>query len=341
MRSAGVSRAVWSMSGGWTGMARRGSALACGLTPVRRGTIYTFLPMREPSPLAAHIHAPFFTMLARREVALEVPLNDYLMGEIAASCLQLLRALRDGGDHQTVAPLVVDLAAWNPDLHEYLSRACEEAGSTLETEQIVPVAGMAGWSSLRDAYTWPLRLGRLSVVTAPALAAVADPILDPQVGPDRQDSMVKLHRAVLGKEMEPATETLAGWVESLAKSMQTSRSTGLDAWARFYDDLAVAFSGSAAGALRGREIVLDQDSRLRPAMGSAREDRRTRQLFFSPSADDEDGGPAAATKLPRPLAARVPLHPSRHPLDDPRARPSATAREGLPGVERTGPRVPY
>lgn len=269
------------------------------------GTIYTFLPMQEPSPLAAHVHAPFFTKLARREVALEVPLNDYLMGEIAATCLQLLRALRDGGDHQTVMPLVVDLAAWNPDLHEYLSRACEEADSSLETEQIVPVAGTGDWSSLRDAYTWPPRLGRLSVVTAPALAAVADPILDPQVGPDRQDSIVRLHRAVLKTEMEPHAEALAGWVESLARSMQASRSTGLDTWARFYDDLATAFTGTAVGELRGREIILDQDSRLRPAMGSAREDRRTRQLFFSPSADDEEGGPAAATKLPGPLAARV------------------------------------
>jgi len=269
------------------------------------GTIYTFLPMREPSPLAAHVHAPFFTKLARREIALEVPLNDYLMGEIAATCLQLLRALRDGSDHQTVAPLVVDLAAWNPNLHQYLNHACEEADSSLKTEPIVPVAGRADWSSLRDAYTWPPRLGRLSAVTAPALAAVADPILDPQVGPERQDSMIKLHHAVLGKEMEPSAKTLAGWVESLAKSMQASHSTGLDAWARFYDDLAVAFSGPAASALRGREIILDQDSRLQPAMGSAREDRRTRQLFFSPSADDEDGGSAAAMKLPRPLSARV------------------------------------
>jgi uncharacterized protein DUF3883 len=288
----------------WDGEAWVGVALP--LDELRApGTIYTFLPMKEPSPLAAHVHAPFFTKLARGDVALEVPLNDYLMGEIAATCLQLLRALRDGGDHQTVMPLVVDLAAWNPDQRQYLSRACEETGSSLETEQIIPVAGTGGWSSLTDAYTWPPRLGRLSVVTAPALAAVGDPILDPQVGQDRQDSMTKLHRAVLGTEMEPLAKTLAGWVESLAKSLQSARSTGPDTWARFYDDLATAFTGTAAGELRGREVILDQDSRLRPAMGSAREDRRTRQLFFSPSADDEDGGPAAATKLPRPLATRV------------------------------------
>ena len=92
----------------------------------------------------------------------------------------------------------------NPDLREYLSQACDEAGSSLETEQIVPVAGTDGWSSLRDAYTLPPRLGSLSVVTAPALAAVSVPILDPQVGRDRQDGMIKLHSAVLGQKWNPA-----------------------------------------------------------------------------------------------------------------------------------------
>ena len=56
--------------------------------------MYTFLPIEEPSPLTAHVHAPFFTNLARREVSLEVPLNDHLMGEIAAAWLELLRTQR-------------------------------------------------------------------------------------------------------------------------------------------------------------------------------------------------------------------------------------------------------
>ena len=41
------------------------------------GRVYTFLPMEEPSPLAAHVHAPFFTKLARREFGLDVPLNTF------------------------------------------------------------------------------------------------------------------------------------------------------------------------------------------------------------------------------------------------------------------------
>jgi hypothetical protein len=152
--------------------------------------------MQEPSPLAAHVHAPFFTKLARRELGLDVSLNEYLMGEIATTCLQLLRALRGADDHETAAPLVVDLAAWGPRHHGFISRACIEAGSTLETENLVPVAGKADWSCLRDAYAWPSRLDALSVVSAHALAALGCPILDPRVGPERQNRLAELHRAV-------------------------------------------------------------------------------------------------------------------------------------------------
>jgi hypothetical protein len=286
----------------WDGDAWVGVAIRLD-EPLGSGKVYTFLPMEEPAPLAAHVHAPFFTKLARREFGLDVPLNSYLMGEIAATCLGLLRALRDAGDPVTVAPLVVDLAAWRPPHHRFLVKACADAGSTLQSEQFVPVAGQAEWSSLEDAFAWPTRLKPLSVVTAEAVAAQGHRILDPTVGTDRQDRLITLHRAVLGTVMEASAETLAIWVESLAGSLQSPGDVAMETWAGFYDDLAVVFSGGAT-ALRGRSIILDQDSKLQPAMGAEREDRRAPQLFFSPSADDE-GTDATATKLPRALASRI------------------------------------
>jgi hypothetical protein len=46
--------------------------------------LYTFLPMENsPAPLAAHANAPFFTKLARSSVSFAVPLNDFLLNEIA------------------------------------------------------------------------------------------------------------------------------------------------------------------------------------------------------------------------------------------------------------------
>ena len=103
--------------------------------------------------------------------------------------------------------------------------------------------------------------------------------------------------------MEATAETLAIWVESLASSLHSLGDVAMDTWASFYDDLAVVFNGGAT-ELRGRSIILDQDSKLQRAMGSERDDRRAPQLFFSPSADDE-GTDATATKLPRALASRI------------------------------------
>lgn len=286
----------------WDGEAWVGVAVPLG-APSGAGTIYTFLPTQQPSPSAAHVHAPFFAKLARREVNVDVALNDYLMGEIAAASLSLLRSLRDTGDHETAALFVVDLAAWSPGYHRFLSRACEQAGSSLRTEGLVPLAGKAEWSSLEEAYAWPARLSGLSVVTPEALAAIGCPILDPRVGQDRQKRLADLHQAVIEAGMEPSLQTLADWSESLASAMQSAGDSEREAWAGFYDDLAIAFQWSPA-ELRGRKIILDQESRLQPAMGAEAEERRARQLFFAPSADDEEGD-TVAVKLPRPLAARV------------------------------------
>lgn len=119
--------------------------------------MYTFLPMQEESPLSAHVHAPFFTKLARRDVEVDVPLNAFLMGEVAVACLELLRALRDGGEREAVAPIVVDLATWREPYLRYLSSAFDAAGATLEDEPLLPGADQRSWMSVRDCYVLPAR----------------------------------------------------------------------------------------------------------------------------------------------------------------------------------------
>ncbi len=240
----------------WDGEAWVGVALRLD-EALEVGTAYTFLPMEEASPLAAHVHAPFFTKLARREVSLDVPLNAFLMGEVAAACVEPARALREGGDHESVAPHVVDLVAWTSPRHHFLVRACEEMGTTLTTEAVVPVAGKAAWSTLEDAYAWPRRTAALSVVSAEAVAGVGSPVLDPKVGAERQARLTALHKAVLGMSMTPGAETLAEWVESLAGASK-SEDIDYEDWARFDDDLAVLFEDSSA-AVR-RSVVVGSSS---------------------------------------------------------------------------------
>jgi hypothetical protein len=272
--------------------------------PLQGGTTYTFLPMSEPSPLAGHVHAPFFTKLARRDVSLDVPLNDFLMEEIAAACLDLLHTLRDHGEHAAVAAHVVDLAAWTPPRHTYLARACDNRGTGLSAELFVPVAGRSAWTSLDEGYAWPDYPTALSVVSAEAIAGLGYPVLDPQVGSERRARLAALHQAVVGSRMNPDSETLAEWVESLAGALNTD-DPDFERWARFYDDLAVVFDRASAPALRGRRVVLDQDLDLRPAMGAEGEARRAPVVFFAPSVEDDGSDAAGAARLPRELENRV------------------------------------
>lgn len=263
--------------------------------------IYTFLPTQEQSPLNAHVHAPFFTKLARRDVNVGVPLNGFLMGQIAVACLGLLRALRDGGDREAVAQIVVDLATWREPYLKYLIDACAMAGTALADEPFLPVAGQPGWTSLHDSYTLPERGAKGAVITATALAALGHPILDPAIGADRLRRVAEVHEAVLGTGMNPEAGLLADWAEALAR--QLAEGAAPETWASYYDDLAALF-GDEPGVLRGRSIVLDQDSRLRPALGANRTERRTRQLFFPPSGGDE-GGEQAPVRMPPRLATRI------------------------------------
>lgn len=156
-------------------------------------------------------------------MSLEVPLNDFLMGEIAAACLDLAQTLRAQGGHAAVAAHVVDLVAWVPTGHRFLTRACAERGSTLETEALLPVAGKSEWTSLQEGYEWPRRLTALPVVSA-AVAALDYHVLDPEIGPERQARLAALHEAVLGSRMEPSDETLADWTESLAEALKADES---------------------------------------------------------------------------------------------------------------------
>lgn len=311
----------------WNGEESVGVAVPLGKPPGQH-LIYTFLPTQEESPLSAHVHAPFFTKLARRDVKVDVPLNAFLMGEIAATCLELLRALRDGGDRKAVAPVVVDLATWREQYLEYLANAFAAAGATLADDPFLPVAAQRGWASVRDCYVLPARGGEPTVITAATLAALGYPLLDPGIGKGRLHKVARLRDALLKTAIEPEAELLAEWVEALARHLQ-SAGTAADTWAAYYDDLAILFRDQP-NALRGKAIILDQDSRLRHALGAGRAERRSRQLFFPPAAGDADGH-AAPVRMPPTIATRISFTRSDLPWnigETGRQRPGRTFLQG-------------
>jgi hypothetical protein len=287
--------ADWDGSGAWVGLALRLDR------PLDAGRLYTFLPMAAaaPAPLCAHAHAPFFTKLARLSMSDGVPLNAYLLDELAALSAQLLRAVRDYAPGAIAAGLVPDLACWYPP-----ARLNAVLDGGLENEPLIPLAGGRGWAPLSTAYDWPDDARPWAELTRQALAQRGRDLLDAAaVGQPRQARIAKLHQALLGALMRPSSELTAEWAEDIAGSLPPPEATAaLARWAAFYDDVQQVFRSDPI-PLRGRRIVLDQAGALRRALGGdgpGRDDT----LFFSPEHSSADS-PARIPSDLRALRARM------------------------------------
>jgi hypothetical protein len=163
------------------------------------GSVYTFLPTEQISPVCAQVQAPFFANLARRRVDYAVPLNTFLMNRIAATCLDFMRILRDHAPQQKVAAAVVDLIAWEPERSDHLLEACPE----FTAENCLAVADGRSWSCLDEAYTWPTADPESvqSVITPAAVARLGYPIVQPAIGRMRLARLKALHEAVTIDEL--------------------------------------------------------------------------------------------------------------------------------------------
>lgn len=284
--------AKWSQ---WEGEAWVGIALRLD-KDLERGRLYTFLPMAGTAgaPFRGHAHAPFFTKLARLHISETVGLNSFLLDQLASLSVQLVRRLRTEGAQPIVRKFVLDLVCWDD-----FSRVNKAFDGKLADEPIVPLAGGDAWGTLRESFAWPDGAHLWRVLTPEALAEAGARILDSSVGSLRQAGVEKLHEGILAQLMHPSPETSAGWVESLAERLKPAGESQPGRWTGFYDDVAQAFADDPQ-VLRGRRIVLDQEGRLRPALGGeAGTGNDNQTIFFHPEDASSDGN----VQVPRKLKA--------------------------------------
>jgi len=280
----------------WSGDARVAIALRLD-EPLAAGRLYTFLPMSSEatSPICCHVHAPFFTKLARGQISVTITFNAFLLDQVACLARDLIIEL-DGRPPDVVpAGLMLDAACWEPP--ERLQSAFEAIGRDLADEPFVPIVGRRQRDSLRATFTWPYPGAR--VMTAPALARLGVGIVDPGVPDHRRNRLTRLHESVFGSGMDPAPSRIAEWVEQVAGRLTARARVPMERWADFYDDLAAIFSGNP-GELSGRKVVLDQQGHVIPALGGATPDgRRSRTVFFAP----DDSADETSSRVPRDLRA--------------------------------------
>lgn len=136
----------------------RGDAAVSIAVPVDDGAVegffFTFLPMSVEAPFAGHANAPFYTKMSRQHLNLRVPLNEFLIRELAELAIAALHTLT-GSTDSTWRRVYVDLLAWAPPHHRFMVDALRKRREVQEIKLPSLARGAAAWSPIRDVVAWP------------------------------------------------------------------------------------------------------------------------------------------------------------------------------------------
>lgn len=286
----------------WEGEARVGLAVPLG-DPLTAGRLYTFLPMGEhaTAPLPCHVNAPFFAKLARIDFEESVPLNDFLLDEVAMLSATLVIAASNGSV-ELPATAIADLLSWRAPGHTRLIRSFDAEGLDLSSSHLLPLRSPRdAWGAFGTTRAWDGE-GR-KIFTAAALARSRTiQLLDDGIEGDRLDRLNEVSRQVVGDDLRPSDEEIASCAEVLARAAE-KRSFNRRWWEPFYDELADLIS--TPGVLRGRRLLVDDDGKVqRCANPNAARPGAT--PFFSPrsiggTGDGEDVDLRIPTSLKRQI----------------------------------------
>ncbi|MBR7826635.1 hypothetical protein KDK95_09990 [Actinospica sp. MGRD01-02] len=244
---------------------------------VEAGRAYTYLPMgpSAASPMHGHVHAPFFTKLARLAFSPDVALNDFLLDQLASACLEFALLVKDHLPFKQAAPRVLDLLSWSEE-----PARLRKADPGILDLSLAPLVGER-WGRFGAAYAWPATR-TWAALTPTALTEAGALILDPRALAGRSQRIEPVRRSLSGRGMQPPSATVAEWAEHVARRMAEQPGT-LDgsAWSGFYDDLAHEFRSNAQ-LLCGRLLVIDQNGTLVPTQDP---DSTRRIAFFAPEGE--------------------------------------------------------
>ncbi|WP_333748702.1 sacsin N-terminal ATP-binding-like domain-containing protein [Streptomyces sp. IBSBF 2394] len=260
--------------------------------PLKRGRLYTFLPMgAQPNcPVRGFLNAPFHTDVSRRTMAEATHWNDLLLDTAAEACARAA-VLVDERRVAMPAGALVDLMCWDHDQMRRLELAFTAQDREFDDVPFMPVLHPPGArTSFRQGYLWH-GPDRARVFTPQAVAAAGfQHVLDPRLHPLRADRLVALGAARrLG--LVPDASVLAGWAESVASALAENEFDP-GKWADYYHDLSTCFSRTGE-ELKDRKIVLTVDGKRAPAGDPG--------LFFRRS----DGPSATLPALPPGLAKSI------------------------------------
>ncbi|MEJ1129083.1 DUF3883 domain-containing protein [Variovorax sp. CCNWLW225] len=249
----------------WQGEPSVAVAVSLSASEGENGRTYNFLPMAAdvPSRIRGHVDAPFYASIDRRRANFELPLNAFLLDELAVTALLAateLKALAAEIGRNTI----FDLVAWAPDDVQRLSRASKRIELDWRDCAIVPAAGGDEyWTTFRKARIWQEQGYKLLRVRRLVKAGVAN-LAAPQLETQRLERLRLMMEAVHAQPT-PNDLIVAGWIQSVALSLEQD-GTGLRTWGNLYEDARKALSSSnGLRQLVGKTVLKVRDGSLQPA----------------------------------------------------------------------------
>ena len=249
----------------WQGEPRVAVAVSLSTGDVDGGRIYNFLPMAAevPSPIRGHVDAPFYASIDRRRANFDLPLNSFLLDELAETAIRAAAELKPISS-QIGRNAIFDLAAWAPQDVLRLHRASLRAGADWRDRDVVPAAGGPDrWTTFRSAYIWQEQGYKLLRIRRLIKAGIED-LTDPSMESQRLGRLGRLLGAVNIPSL-PDERELAEWIESVARSLDQDGSP-LRTWATLYEESRKALPTVAAlRNLAGRSIFRTRDGAVQGA----------------------------------------------------------------------------
>lgn len=299
-----ASVAAERISEGWTdwqGEVRVGVAAPLD-EDLASGRLYTFLPMGDQAlaPFPGHVNAPFFANLARISFEDSVPLNDFLLDEVAVLSASLVLAA--GAGTIELPPITIaDLLSWRAPEHDRLLKAFEGEGADLSVAAVLPLRSPGQrWGDFRSTRAWDGE-GRRVFTASSLVRSRTIQLLDEAISGDRLERLNAIVRLVVGGDLEPSDEEIAACGEAIAARAER-RPFNKRWWEQFYDELADLVSDWQV--LQGRRVLVDDDGRVQRC-SNANAERPGPTPFFSPRAGSGKEAEDVDLRIPATLKRQI------------------------------------
>lgn len=228
-----------------------------------KGRLYNFIPMSKDasSPMPAHVSAPFFSDVDRRDADLDIPINALLLKYAAELCVGMATAAASN----TPAVYLRDTSCFRVilwrDRLPVLITAFEEAGIPFRKAELIPLLSARGrrrYGNFEEVVLWDDDLTVFNATRAVTICGAS--IISPALHKSDLEGISAVATHLGRPSLLPTEENLCSWVEAMAIHLSGDKATSYARWSVFYREVVALFTFAKCKmvALTGRRMLLER-----------------------------------------------------------------------------------